>query len=231
MVQGRGPLMDAATLAGVAARRSELYWLLAELALTCPDGAFVARLRGDLARVTGTLEPGHKSADLSELGGVLAQIADATDITALAVEYTRLFGSVKLGHGLPPPYESVHRNAAAASEIGLAVMRHYASAGLDPADAGSPPDHLGVELKFLALLCYAECAAWRDRRKVEALQTLAAERGFLDEHLLQWAPRYWEQARAESRHDFYRKLAGCAQNSLDEDRAMINRIQLEAEAA
>lgn len=223
--------MDAATLAGVAARRSELYWLLTELVLTCPDDAFVARLRGELARLAGALEPGPETAELSELGRVLAQVADTAGITALAVEHTRLLGGVKSGYGLPPPYESVHRSAAPGSDIGLAVMRHYASAGLNPVETGAPPDHLGVELRFLALLCYSECAAWRNGQEEEALRTLAAERSFLDQQLLRWAPRYWEQARVESRNDFYRKLASFAQVVLNEDGARIDSLLLEDNGA
>lgn len=222
--------MDAATLAGVAARRSELFWLLAELVSTCPDDAFVVRLRADLARLASAMESDLKTADLSEMGAVLAQAVDGAGITALAVEYTRLFGGVKSGYGLPPPYESVHRSEGPATEIGLAVKRHYESAGLDPAEAGSPPDHLGVELRFLSLLCYAECGAWRDGQKAKALQTLAAERSFLDEQLLRWVPRYWEQVRAQSKNDFYRKLAGFAQPMLNEDRARIEQILLEVNA-
>ena len=222
--------MDTAALAGVAACRSAMYWLLAELVLTCPDGALVSRLRGDHARLADTFGSEHEAAGLFELGGVLPQIVDAAGIETLAVEYTRLFSGVKPGYGLPPPYESVHRRDSEATEIGLAVKTHYASAGLDPTDAGLPPDHLGVEFKFLSLLCYAESGAWHDGRKAEALQTLGVERSFLDEHLLQWAPGYCEQARAESRHDFYRKLTELAQIALNEDRVLIDRTLVEGDA-
>ena len=133
--------------AEAAAARSAAYWLLADLFLTCPDEAFVARLRSEL--VPGR-EPGSTNPMIEELTALRdAMPADAPAQSALAVEYTRLFGSLSKSYGPPPPYELVHRGSSSPTDVVVAVSAFYADAGLAPIDQAAPPDHLGVELQIL----------------------------------------------------------------------------------
>jgi putative dimethyl sulfoxide reductase chaperone len=205
-----------ALLASVAAGRSVLYWLLADLFLTCPDKPLVARLSRDLPSTAAAEHPMMR--ELAVLREALPQ--DEPAITALAVEYTRLFGAVSRDDGPPPPYESVHRNAADCA----AVNEFYVNAGLVTFDVTAPPDHLGTELRFLALLCHGESAAWRGGRAKEARAALENEHEFLDQHLLAWAPAYLETLEREARHPFYRALAGTARRIVHADRAMIDDL-------
>lgn len=48
------------------------------------------------------------------------------------------------------------------------------------------PDHLGMELRFLAHLAATEAAAWADDRPEEACRAVEAQRDFLAAHLGQW---------------------------------------------
>jgi TorA maturation chaperone TorD len=211
--------MDTTMQAGEAAARSTLYWLLADLFLTCPDGAFVARLRHDLAGGPGTDSADPIIRQLTALRDALP--ADSPGTIALAVEYTRLFGSVRESYGPPPPYESVHRGSSLPTDVVVAVSAFYADAGLAPIDQAAPPDHLGVELRFLALLCHGESEAWRKGMSVDAIQSLKRQRDFLDRHLMQWAPDYLDVVQANTQHPFYRYLTALARRTMAEDKMVI----------
>ena len=214
--------MDAATLAGVAARRSAIYWTLADVFLTCPNEAFVARLRNDLVRLSDFGTASVLTTGL--LAETLPDAGDAAGVTRLAVEYTRLFGGIGASYGLPPPYEAVHRNVEAAAEIAVAVTQCYSDAGLAAVDASAPPDHLGVELKFISLLCHGESEAWQKNLSAESVQALHRQRAFLDDHLLRWAPDYLKLVQAQAREAFYRKFAQIALTAVTEDRGLIEDL-------
>jgi putative dimethyl sulfoxide reductase chaperone len=207
-----------AVLASVAAGRSVLHWLHADLFLICPDESFVTRLLGDLPA-----DPAAEHPVMRELAGLRAALPrDACDITALAIEYTRLFGAIGRDYGPPPPYESVHRDTS-----DEAVSEFYAAAGLVAFDTAAPPDHLGVEFRLMALLCHGESAAWRDGHCKRARSALESERMFLDRHLLAWAPCYLNTLEREARHPFYRALAGTARRFACSDRAVIGDMLTE----
>jgi TorA maturation chaperone TorD len=213
--------MGVETDAILAARRSAWYWFLAELFLTCPDNEFVARCRRDIgfdANRDGGEDPADPAAvDVSALSAALPDNDDPAGMTDLAVEYTRLFGAIRSGYGPPPPYESVHRKAAEPTDLVVAVNRSYDEAGLAPIDHAVPSDHLGVELKFVALLCHAEMEAWQQGHAERARRAAGRQREFLDRHLLRWAPDYLELVQAEAKHSFYRCLAVQARKMMAED--------------
>ena len=146
---------------------------------------------------------------------------DSSGTIALAVEYTRLFGSVSKSYGPPPPYESMHRVSSLPTDVVVAVSAFYADAGLAPIDQAAPPDHLGVELRFLALLCHGESEAGRKGANAEAIQSLKRQRDFLDRHLLQWAPDYLDVVQADTQHPFYRCLTALVRRTMAEDKMVI----------
>ena len=159
--------MDTANLEATAVARSVLFWLLADMFLTCPDEDFVARLRRDLTAQPGDDETNPLLAELISLRQALPSTPGET--ADLAVEYTRLFGAVSPTYGPPPPYESVHAGSGSEAETASAVSRFYSAAGLGPVDTAVPPDHLGVELRFLALLCHGESEAWQKGTNADAI--------------------------------------------------------------
>jgi TorA maturation chaperone TorD len=211
--------MDTTMQAGEAAARSTLYWLLADLFLTWPDGAFVARLRHDLAGGPGTDSANPIICELTALRDALP--IDSPGTIALAVEYTRLFGSVSKSYGPPPPHESVHRGSSSPTDVVVAVTGFYSDAGLAPIDQAAPPNHLGVELRFLALLCHGESEAWRKGTNADAIQSLKRQRNFLDRHLLQWAPNYLDAVQADTQQPFYRCLTALARRTMAEDKMVL----------
>ncbi len=217
--------MDTTIQSEEAAARSALYWMLADLFLTCPDGALVARLRRDLAGGPGTDSANPMIQELAALRDALP--TDSPGTIALAVEYTRLFGSVSKSYGPPPPYESVHRGSSLPTDVVVAVSEFYADASLAPIDQAAPPDHLGVELRFLALLCHGESEAWRKGANADAIQSLKRQRDFLDRHLLQWAPDYLNMMQSNAQHSFFRCLAALARMIGAKDRGAIEDMMAE----
>ena len=215
-------MTDAAALAGIAARRSALYWLLADIVLTCPERAFVERLQAELQAAPGEETP--IALRLAAMRSALPQPDDAAGVERLAVEYTRLFGGLREGYGPPPPFESMQFVGYEASESMESAINAYAEAGFDLSERGIAPDHLGVELRFMSMLCHREMQAWRGERSTEAMETLARQRDFMRRHLEPWAPQYWTRAVAGARHDFYRAAATIALDAASEDPALVEEL-------
>ncbi len=65
------------------------------------------------------------------------------------------------------------------------------------------PDHIGVELEFMYMLCDTMKKAY-DANDEDALREfLMVQRGFLKDHLLNWAPMYLINMKKESRTALY----------------------------
>lgn len=131
----------------------------------------------------------------------------ALDLPVLIPEYHRLFvGPARLP---APPYESVYREGwQVFGETTLEVKRRYAEAGytLDPSFI-ELPDHVAVELAFMALLAEEEAKAWEAQDTAAASAWLARERTFLDDHLSRWLPAFGDRLVASTETSFYRRLA------------------------
>jgi TorA maturation chaperone TorD len=131
----------------------------------------------------------------------------ALDLPVLIPEYHRLFvGPARLP---VPPYESVYREGwQVFGETTLDVKRRYAEAGytLDPSFI-ELPDHVAVELAFMALLAEEEAKAWEAQDTAAASAWLARERTFLDDHLSRWLPAFCDRLLASTETSFYRRLA------------------------
>jgi len=64
----------------------------------------------------------------------------------------------------------------------------YARAGMVVLPNGEAPDHLVMELEFLAVLCGRESAAWRAGQAEEALGIVRQQQDFLLRHPCRWLP-------------------------------------------
>ncbi|RMD70480.1 MAG: hypothetical protein D6819_04190 [Gammaproteobacteria bacterium] len=176
-----------------AAERSRIYWFLSRLYLEPPDGELLEAVR-------------RLPADPP--WGALQEAAEGQSQESLAVEFTRLFRGIKEGYGPPPPYESLYREGRLMGESTLEVMGCYERAGfgiIEP--SAGPQDHLGVELRFMALLSYEEGEARSRDDRGEAERRLGQQRDFLAAHLGAWLPPYCSTLAGECREDFYREVA------------------------
>jgi len=118
------------------------------------------------------------------------------------VDFTNLF----LMHLVP--YESFYRRDDQMIESGgdnpvLELYQEFDfSVELDKARVVSP-DHIGVELEFMYMLCVAALKAFDADDKDALCELFQVQRAFLKEHLLEWSPLFLINAKRESRTPLY----------------------------
>ncbi|ADC65408.1 cytoplasmic chaperone TorD family protein [Ferroglobus placidus DSM 10642] len=211
--------MDSNFLKSLAEMRSKVYWLLSDFYLKKPDKKFLKELKQKLP------ENVEEFSDAIEL--IKSSLDDDLDDLSerLAVEFTRLFRGIKKGYSPPPPYESVYRGEERVmGETTLAVMKFYSEAGFGIIEEEEgPQDYIGVELKFMSLLCYKEMEAWgKDSEK--AREFLELEMRFLREHILQWVPKFCQVVEAESKEPFYVGVARLTKRFVELDAENLEKL-------
>jgi len=198
---------DGEGLADEARRRASSYWLLAGFYLDPPTAESLVRLADALVGVERDSEDPIANA-LGRLRDSLSSCDPGDLAQRLAPEHLRLTGGLKPGYGPPPPYESVFREGGVAGERTMGVLKAYADAGLD-FDGGFsvPGDHLGVELKFLALACSREAEA-REAGRVQAVsEWIGRQARFLEWHLAPWVGSFCAEMRRYATEPFYHAVA------------------------
>lgn len=162
--------------------------------------------------------------DPEEFAGPLRRIREARDADPehLRQEFTRLFKGISRSQSPNPPYESLYRDGQLYSSITSEVQRGYLAAGLDVADANGNelPDHLGIELQFLAALC--EYAAGEDA-ELPPERARDAQEWFLDQHLLTWVEGFRACVLQADPPDFYRAVLGLTVVTLQGHRVALHQ--------
>jgi len=195
-------------LAEIAGRRSSTWWLLSRLVIEQPQDPWLGELEAVLAAVDAeAMTPlGAESASL--LNALQTARRPVDGLTALAVDRTSLLAGVMHKKTLPAPYESAALGFPMNSDLVIDVIECYREAGLE--DFGlefGPPDFLGTELRFMALLGYSELQAHQEGNPGLAAQWLSRQTRFLDEHLLAWVPAHCEKLGAMAKTPFYAAVA------------------------
>lgn len=218
---------DKIDLALRAEERSKIYLLLSMLYYERPSGEFIKKLRSrdfiENLRVALSQGAERLTNALQEIEAFLVSRAAASEvmlIEELAVDFTRLFRGLKRGYGPPPPFESVYRGEGRImGEWTSEVVKKYAKADFSiPDEAGVPPDYIGLELRFMAVLCQAEAGAWMKGESEMAAEFIEEEQRFLNEHPRVWMYDFCESMDKEARTGFYKGLAGLTRWFLDHDR-------------
>lgn len=145
------------------------------------------------------------------LGNYAASLAEA-DLEQARVDAAADFARLFLGMSPSPvtPYESVYR-----SEKQLLmqkprdeVVAAYSNEGFRCSpELRLPEDHLGFELEFMALLCQKELDALDACDAVALSEARSAQRAFLEEHLLGWAPQLCADVLLRTKEGFYAGVA------------------------
>jgi len=216
---------DTAALSAVARQRSQTYWWLSALFLVAPDAAGLVRLRVQATEASG----GAGGAPLVDCLKEIVSALDGASAEALAIEHARLFGGLAESYGPAPPFESIHAGIPAQGEAIPSMVDAYRAAGFERIDVPAvPQDHLGVELRFMALLAAQESTA-RDAGDIENVRALLAhQRQFLDQHLLSWVPAYCERIAAAARKPFFAGVARMTAEALALDRESLDDLIREA---
>ena len=138
---------------------------------------------------------------------------------SLSVEHCRLFVGP---YSAPcPPYGSVYLDGGRAmGPSTIDALSRYRQAGLRPARIWrEPPDHIAVELQFMAHLS-AKCAvAAAAGQHDDAPRLLEIQRAFLRDHVGRWGPVFAERLKRAASCHLYRFLGEFlgAWLTLDED--------------
>ncbi|MEW6375024.1 MAG: molecular chaperone TorD family protein [Thermodesulfobacteriota bacterium] len=227
----QGSEIDSSLMGRQAEERTKVYVLLSTFYLKKPGGDFVEKLQhGDFL--------GHLQSITSQIDGELAEALKVMErfiksskgmpqeelAEDLAVDFTRLFRGIKPGYGPSPPYESIYKGEGRiVGESTLEVMKMYDQSNVAMTEeCAGPPDYIGTELKFLAMLCYKESEAWRTNHPDHALEFLRTELIFLDKHVCRWVPKFCRLMKKEARSNFYKGIAGLTNGFLTLDREQIH---------
>ncbi len=195
--------------------RSRFFWWLAEWFLSPPNQERLDSL--PQAEMATENEPADAlDAGWHALSNAAPPPGDAP-LDSLGAEYTRLMTGIQEGYGPPPPFESVWREDRLIGESTAAVINTYAQAGFADIDLeAGPQDHIGVELKFLALLALREAEAWQADDTATAHSRLSQQQDFLRQHLAVWAPRWADAIIQQSHEPLFTALAELLKASLDQ---------------
>ncbi len=175
--------------------RIAIYGLISRLMLLEVDDAFLDTLENDEALLD--LFPNYKT------------WSKRTELSRndLINEYYNVdFANLFLMHLVP--YESFYTRDDQMIESGgdNPVLRLYNDLDfrveLDEARVVSP-DHIGVELEFMYMLCVASLKAFNEDNKDALCEIYQVQRAFLKEHLLEWTPLFLINAKRESRTPLY----------------------------
>lgn len=129
-----------------------------------------------------------------------------SDLLEFQKEYTRLCHASK--PRLLPLFESVYREGKLLQESTVEVARLYYQAGLELAESFSlPPDHISLELEFMAYLCSQEVEAIREKNSVVLDKAKKLQKEMLTEHLKIFVPAFAERLQKHTKLEFY-KAAG-----------------------
>jgi nitrate reductase assembly molybdenum cofactor insertion protein NarJ len=143
----------------------------------------------------------------------------AEDLERLRLDHVRRIGHCPRA-GITP-YETEWTGAA-----GEILQYHlladlggfYGAFGLEPAEGCDERlDHLSLELCFLAYLCVREAHTEEGSEALEIVR--AAQRRFLEEHLLAWAPSFCSRVVRDDADGFHAHAARLLQAFLESERA------------
>ncbi len=188
-------------MARMAMERNGLYGFLAAV--------FRSELTGD---ILGHLLDPRFQQDLAAVGVDVDAFSSLepgdAPLNDLSLEFSRLF----MGPGThASPYESVHMGGAGGSLWGpetSAVKKFIERSGFTY-DEGyhGLPDHISVELEFMAHLTSVEAEAWRVGDNDKAINCLRFQKEFLDRHLGRWAGQFSKKVEELAELPFYSEMA------------------------
>jgi TorA maturation chaperone TorD len=84
------------------------------------------------------------------------------------------------------------------------------------------PDHIGVEMEFMYMLCEALKKAYEAEDKQGVKEILQVQNGFMQDHLLNWSPMFLINMKRESRTPLYHDGAELAMEFMLSDFEYIN---------
>lgn len=144
------------------------------------------------------------SAEVKSLITQLAEI-DPRNGRAIINEYNRLF----LIRPKAPPYETIYTDAEGQMRglLTAQLEQKYLNAGLAISpELNELPDHISVELEFIAYLCMKELEAHKANEVVEANHFRELQISFMGKHLSRWFPSFAKRIKEADPGSIYQHL-------------------------
>ncbi len=157
---------------------------------------------GDLQLLSRSFRYPEMKPDRSELtriGMAFDPDLETTGLTKLQNEYVRLFINA-LPQVPCPPYGSFYIEGSLMGTSTVQLQNLYQNYGVV---ADETPDHIAVELEFLALLSL-----------LSRTHPVQEDYRFLLDHLNQWTPEFFTCIEQHDTTGFYRELSQCARTAL-----------------
>jgi len=131
---------------------------------------------------------------------------EAALLLEMEKDYTRMFFSSK--PRLVYLFESVYKEGKLLQESTFEIARLYYEAGLNLVDDFKlPPDHIAVELEFMAYLYFNELAAMKKGNKENEALAQKLQKETLEKHLTNFGRTFAEKVVAHAATDFYKIMA------------------------
>lgn len=167
--------------------------------------AKIGRLR-DISGMLSAADSKKAVDGLIEFGNSISSQDPDTLKTTLAADYARLFLSV---NKVPPhPSESTYREGMMMQHYRDEVLEAYWSFQVSAdKEFTEPEDHIATELSFMAFLCQKSRVAIENGDTKKAIEHVAAQKDFLEKHLLKWVPMLVKDILDTARTPFYKGIA------------------------
>ncbi len=109
-----------------------------------------------------------------------------------------------------PPYGSIYLESRhlVMGDSTMDVAKIYQDAGLK-VELHEPPDHIAIELEFMAFLCTSEVEKIQTGNKVEQQKLRESQKQFLQSFIAPWIPQFCQRIREGTENLFYIELANC----------------------
>lgn len=141
-------------------------------------------------------------------------ISYSKGLLELQKEYTRLCHASK--PRLLPLFESVYREGKLLQESTVEVARLYYGAGLKlDKDFSLPPDHISLELEFMAYLCSQEIEAIREKDSFVLDKAKKLQQKMLTEHLQFFVSEFAQRLQKHASSEFYKVTGRYMENYID----------------
>ena len=197
-----------------------LYGFLANVFATEVSPELLTTLRGPEFRELFTdLEIG--------LGEEFYGADEAELVDQLAVDFAGLF--IGPGHFISP-HESVHhvRDDGDYGKLWgadtVAVKKFVEATGLSyQSEFGGMPDHIAAEFELMQKLEARHAQAVEDGEEELAGNLVLIKNRFLVEHLLVWAPGFFDKVMKNAKLPFYREMAGLAKSFLAQEAELLDQ--------
>ncbi len=213
---GNGATLPVSALADEANSRARLLGLLALLFRDQPSSTLLEQLREtELQAVFAELDV--------DLGEDFRKLPVGQLAEQLAVEFTELF---LLPGYLISPHESVQVPGGKGLLRGpetTYVANYYRAAGFK-LDETTPlePDHLSIELEFIAHLATLEADCLRQQDSATAQDIRCYQKDFLQRHLGRWSTVFLNKVADATKEPFYREIALLTRDFLVQEQARLN---------